>query len=178
MSPASRTSKGLTFDRVLALARELPGTEESTSYGTRSIKVKGVLLARLREDGETLALRTPMVVRDYLLQTAPKVFFLEDHYRPYPWVLVHLSAAKAAQIRELLEDAWRSKAPKRAVAAHDGAKPTRRRAIPVGAKSRTAPNARRRQTPDGAKRHTSQTPQGAHAKRGADGADLKGRESP
>jgi len=120
MTPASKASKGLTFDQVLEVARALPGVEESTSYGTRSIKVKGVLIARLREDGETLALRTAMVVRDYLLQTSPKVFFLEDHYRPYPWVLVRLSQAKAPQMRELLEDAWRSRAPKRLIAQHDG----------------------------------------------------------
>jgi hypothetical protein len=35
------------------------------------------------------------------------------------WVQVNLPAADPAEVRELLEDAWRRKAPKRVVAAYD-----------------------------------------------------------
>ena len=122
MAPARKKSKGLSWNDLVALAGDLPGIEQSTSYGTPAIKVKGVLLVRLREDRETIALRAPFVVRDHLMKSAPRVFFLEEHYRNYPWVLVRLSAARAPQIRELVEDAWRASAPKRLVAQFDGAK--------------------------------------------------------
>lgn len=116
MKRARKSPVGLAWSDVLALVADLPGVEVSTSYGTPAIKVKGVLLVRLREDGETIVVRSPFVVRDYLLRTAPRVFFLEEHYRNYPTVLVRLAAVGGPQLRELIEDAWRAAAPKRLVA--------------------------------------------------------------
>ena len=49
-----------TFDTVREIALSLPGVEEGTSYGTAAFRVRGKFLARLREDGETLALRIGM----------------------------------------------------------------------------------------------------------------------
>jgi hypothetical protein len=54
-----------------------------------------------------------------LLQLDPETFFLTDHYRAYPYVLVRLSRVKKGQLAELLERAWRQSAPKRLVAARD-----------------------------------------------------------
>ena len=110
MTPARKRARGVTWTDVVALAAGLPGTVVSTSYGTPAIKVKGATgaIARLREDGETMVLRAAFVVRDHLLQAEPDVFFLEEHYRNYPTVLVRLSAATEDQLRELLEDAWRA----------------------------------------------------------------------
>lgn len=106
------TPRRLTFNAVVKLACKLPGVVEGTSHGTRAIKVRGRLLGRLKEDGETMALHSSFVVRDHLIATEPDVFFLTDHYRDYPWVLVRLAAAKPAVIAQLLEDAWRAAAPK------------------------------------------------------------------
>lgn len=101
----------LTFKDVTALASTLPGVEVSTSYGTPSLKVRGKLFARLKEDGETLVLRAPEVVRTHLIQSDPDVVFVTDHYRDHPWVLVRLSAIRAAQLQPLLADAWRDVSP-------------------------------------------------------------------
>ena len=40
------------YTRYLDIIQKLPGTEESTSYGTPAIKVKGKLLSRLRTEAE------------------------------------------------------------------------------------------------------------------------------
>lgn len=48
----------VTYDIIRELARRFPGVEEGTSYGTGALKVKGKLLVRLKEDGETIVLRT------------------------------------------------------------------------------------------------------------------------
>lgn len=117
-----RPSEPVSFDTVRRLALALPGVEEGTSYGTAALKVRGTLLARLREDGETLVLRTTFVVRDHLMHTDPETFFITDHYRDWPLVLVRLPDARPEQVRELLEDAWRRAATKRAVAAYDAAR--------------------------------------------------------
>ncbi len=46
----------MTFDDVLAPVADLPGIEEATSYGTRAVKVRGKLVARLKVDDDTLAI--------------------------------------------------------------------------------------------------------------------------
>lgn len=115
----SRRSKPLTFADVVRLASPLPDVEESTSYGTPSLKVKGKIVARLWEDGTTLVLRLPFVVRDHLLATAPGAFFLTDHYTNYPYVLVRLAVVQPSELQPLLVEAWRQVAPKRMVAAYD-----------------------------------------------------------
>ncbi|MHB1311110.1 MAG: MmcQ/YjbR family DNA-binding protein [Gemmatimonadaceae bacterium] len=94
------------FAVVRALAAALPGVEESTSYATPALKVKGKLMARMKEDGETLVLRTSMEDRDLLIQKWPEVFFLTAHYRDHPWVLVHLDRISKSHLTEVLEDAW------------------------------------------------------------------------
>jgi hypothetical protein len=109
----------LTFDHVVQLAQRLPGVELSTSYGTPALKVNGKLVARLWEDETTLVLRATSVVRDHLIATSPEKFFLTDHYKDYPWVLVRLAVVTAQELQPLLEDAWRQVAPKRSIAALD-----------------------------------------------------------
>ena len=85
----------------------LPEVEKSTSYGTPALKVRKTLLARLKEDGETLVLRTTFADRERLLAAAPDVFYLTDHYVSQPWILVRLPMIEAPLLRELLLEAWR-----------------------------------------------------------------------
>ena len=57
-----------------------------------------------------------MLERDLLLESDSKAFLLTDHYRPYPFVLVRLQHVRLDVVEELLEQAWRSEAPKRLIA--------------------------------------------------------------
>jgi hypothetical protein len=105
----------VSFPEVSQLAKALPGVIESTSYGTPALKVDGKLLARLKEDGETLVLRMDFVNRDLLLRAEPDLFFLTDHYLNYPSILLRLKEVTRKRMAELLEDAWRLVAPRRLV---------------------------------------------------------------
>jgi hypothetical protein len=118
MPPRSPKPQPLTaiFETVRKAAMGLPEVEESTSYGTPALKVKGKLFVRLREDGELLVLRTDFDSRDAMLRAQPHIFCLTDHYVGYPAVLVRLSAVRHAQLRVLLADSWRFVAPKSLVA--------------------------------------------------------------
>jgi hypothetical protein len=107
---------GVSFDTVREWALALPGVEEGTSYGTPALRVRGKLFLRLWEDGETLVLRTDDYERDFLLESDPAVFFVTDHYRGYPIVLVRLAAARPDRLRALVVDSWRRHAPRRLVA--------------------------------------------------------------
>jgi len=104
------------FAAALKLAKRFPGIEIETSYGTPAIKVKGKFMARLRTEAEGwLAIRCDFVDREMLLQTAPHVFHLTDHYRNYPAILVDLAAIEKDALVDILESAWRMTASKKAL---------------------------------------------------------------
>lgn len=108
------------FARVVELARTLPGCEESRSYGTPSLKVKGRFMARLRTEAEGgLAIRCDLVERHMLMQADPDTFYLTDHYVDYPMVLVDLTRVRWDAMPQILEQAWRAVAPPRLVAEFD-----------------------------------------------------------
>jgi hypothetical protein len=50
--------------------------------------------------------------REILIQSAPDVFFITDHYRDYPWVLLRFVAVEPRSLPELIERAWRLVASK------------------------------------------------------------------
>jgi hypothetical protein len=109
----SPRTRGVTFDTARTLALALDGVEEGTSYGTPAFKRKGKLLARLREDGETLVVRADLDARDLLVASEPDTFFFTEHYAAHPWVLVRLPRVARGALAALLEEAWRSEAPKK-----------------------------------------------------------------
>jgi len=112
----------MSVDALRTFLLALPGVEEGPCYGTPGFRVKGKLLARLWEDGETLVLKVGgMDERDMLLETQPDLFFITDHYRNYPSVLVRLSAIEPAVLARRIEVSWRAVASKRLIAARDAA---------------------------------------------------------
>jgi hypothetical protein len=96
---------------VVALGLQLPGSEESTSYGRPALKVKGKLYARLREEGGAVTLRATFDERDALLAAAPDVFSVTDHYRDHEWVIVNLETAPLPVLEALLAESWRRVLP-------------------------------------------------------------------
>ena len=122
------------YQRFLKIALELPGVEESTGYGTPAVRVRGKFISRWRTEAEgALAIRCDFLDRQMLLQAEPEVFFVTDHYRDYPMVLVRLDKVRADALRDVFERAWRRAAPESLVeswqadrAAGSGKRRTRR----------------------------------------------------
>jgi hypothetical protein len=113
--------RGVTYERVCALARALPGVEEGTSYGTPGLKVRGKFLTRLREDGALVVKVGTILERDYLLAHDPRAYYITEHYREYPAVLVRLDQIREPVLMDLLTDSWRRVAPRRMVTEFDAA---------------------------------------------------------
>jgi len=105
-------SAGVTFEQVRTVALAFPGVEDSTSYRTPALKVRGKLLARLHQSMECLVLRADFLDRQIMMQSAPGTFFITDHYRNYPWVLVRFSAVQPRELPGLIERACRLVGPK------------------------------------------------------------------
>jgi hypothetical protein len=106
----------VTWDDVVSIAELLPGVEVGSAYGTPALHVRGRFLARVREDGETLAIRCDIDERPLLVEKHDELF-VTPHYEDSPMVLVALPVADVVLVRELVEDAWAELAPKRLVAA-------------------------------------------------------------
>ena len=106
-----RAARGVTFDTVRELALALPGVEPGTMYGSPAVKLRGNLLACMAvhksAEPNTLAVRIAFTDRDLLIADDPDVYYLKDHYVPYPCVLVRLSRIHRDALRDLLRTAWR-----------------------------------------------------------------------
>jgi hypothetical protein len=106
----------MTFDDVRKFALAWPEVEDGSSYGTPALKVRKKLLARLKEDGDSLVMPgVPRDEREMLVESQPKIFYFTDHYKDYPMVLIRLSKARRAIVEPLLRRHWRTLASKKAV---------------------------------------------------------------
>lgn len=106
-------SPGITWDTVLGLALEFPGAEEGTSYGTPACKVAGKLFVRLHQAGDSVVVRIEQGERAMRMRADPNAFYITEHYAPYPWMLVRLSAVRKDDLADLLEESWKLQASTR-----------------------------------------------------------------
>ena len=97
----------VTYDTVRRVARTLPNVEEGTSYGTPALKVNGKLFVRLHQDLDKIVVKMPFDRREELMAADPETYFITDHYRDYPWILVSLSKVHPDALPELLKAAYR-----------------------------------------------------------------------
>jgi hypothetical protein len=101
----------MTFRTVRAIGLKLPAVEESTMYGAPALKLGGRLIAciasnKAAEPG-TLVVRSDFEQRDMLIEEEPDTYYLKDHYKTFPVVLVRLSRVNADAMRDLLTAAHR-----------------------------------------------------------------------
>jgi hypothetical protein len=116
--------------RECALA--LPDTAESGHYGKLAWRVRERLfvwerplrrpdleaLGDAAPTGAILAARIPdLDARERLLAAAPEIYFTIPHFSGYSAVLARLPEIGREELRELITEAWISRAPKRLVAA-------------------------------------------------------------
>ena len=113
----------ITFDTVRKIASALPGVEESTSYGTPSLKITGQLLACMAinksAEPNTLGLAIDFDQRDALIAEAPGTYYTTHHYVNHPFVLIRLSQIKPDALRDLIHAGWKfvsAKKPRKAAA--------------------------------------------------------------
>lgn len=121
------TSTGKTpFHLAVEIATRFPGVELSTSYGTPALKVDGRVLARLRSEAEGwMVTRCDLLEREMLLQAAPHVFHVTEHYVNYPMVLIDLGEINRGALQDILEKAWRHSASKKRIQEHEDGLRTR-----------------------------------------------------
>ena len=116
------------WDDVRRLALALPETSEGTAHGNTAWRVRDKLfvwdrplrqkdldaLGESAPAGPVLGARVEhLVAKEALLADDPSVYFTTPHFDGYPAVLVNLDRIAAADLEELVVEAWLCRAPKR-----------------------------------------------------------------
>ena len=101
----------IDFHTVREIDLRLPGVEESMAWGSPALKVRGHWLAVIpthkSAEPNSLAVRVDFEQRTELLESAPEIYYLKDHYQNYPVVLVRLARIRRDALEGLLRMAWR-----------------------------------------------------------------------
>ena len=113
----------MRLDTARRFALSLPETTEEPHFDLSSFRVKGKIFATVPPGGKLLHVRCDPTERLALVAEAPEAFeeivwgkrIVDDYVR------VKLPVADREQVCELLEEAWRLRAPKRVLAAYDAA---------------------------------------------------------
>jgi len=98
------------LEAVRKIAFALPGVTEGICYGTPGFYVGKKLFARIREEGDILVIYTEE--RDAWMKKDSKAFFITDHYLNSSYMLVAMPCVKPADLKQLLQTAWRNRATK------------------------------------------------------------------
>ena len=110
----------IEWPEVVAIGTRFPEVEEGTCFGTPALRMRGRFMCRLRTDPDALVVRViDRADAEALLLGRPDVYFSTPHYDRHAYVLVRLDVVSREELGELLEDAWRLRAPKRLLAAYD-----------------------------------------------------------
>ena len=122
-----------TWDDVRRIALALPETSERPAYGSAAWRVRDKLfvwerplrkkeldeLGAAAPDGPILGARVEdLIAKEALLADEPDLYFTTAHFDGYPSVLVRLERIGAEDLRELIAEAWLSRAPKRLAQAY------------------------------------------------------------
>jgi hypothetical protein len=98
------------IDLVRTLVMKLPNVEEGVLHGAPSWKVGGKLLTcpAIHKSAEpnSLLVKIDPAERAWLIANDPDKYYLTDHYRKNPVVLVRLSKVDRKSLQALLKRAW------------------------------------------------------------------------
>ena len=107
-------------EQVRVIARSLPETTEAPHGGRQAFRTRNRVYVVIENDEDGLVLYVSADERQALTAQDPATFREITDRRGAiveEWVVVSLATADADQLRELLEDAWRRLATRRAIKA-------------------------------------------------------------
>jgi hypothetical protein len=104
---------------VRAILATLPGAEEVPKWGSPHFVVGAKLFGGLDAERGVVSLKASREAQAALLASEPETFGVAPYVGRYGWVTVQLASVDGEELRELMIEAWRRTAPKRAVARFD-----------------------------------------------------------
>ena len=108
------------------IALSFPGANEKPSYGKPSYFIEKKFFTRLRDEDDSIVWIIGSIdERDHLIEMDPRTYFITEHYRDYPAVLVRTSRISETMLKKMLERRWRAIAPKKLLRVIDEAAATK-----------------------------------------------------
>ncbi len=93
----------LTKAEARKVMLSLPGTDERPWFNQPSIFIHDRFLAKTHKTEDAVVLQVgSMEMRDMMLEAEPKLFYITDHYRKFPFVLARLSALTRIVLKDML----------------------------------------------------------------------------
>jgi hypothetical protein len=113
----------VTYSRLREWALALPGTREVfvETWGHGTVRVGDRMFLSGDTDQPTATVKASVEDQAELIAAAPRTYAVAPYVGRYGWVQVTLAEADPAELRTVVEEAWRRTAPKRVVAAYDSA---------------------------------------------------------
>ena len=98
------------FEMVRDMALKLPDVKATESPRGLGLKVRGKLMActatHKSAEPNTLMVRVSVAEREKRIAEDPEVYYLTDHYRDYPALLVRLTKINRKSLENLLGCSW------------------------------------------------------------------------
>jgi hypothetical protein len=104
----------VTKAQLRKIALSFPEANEKPSYGRPAYFVAKKFFTRHRAEDDSLVWIVGSIdERDHLLEIDPRTYFITDHYKDYPSVLVRMARIDTAMLQKMLDRRWRAIAPKK-----------------------------------------------------------------
>ena len=85
------------------IALGITGSEKVLWFKKPAVFVHGQFLTKVHDKEEAMTLRvSSMEMRDMMLEAEPKLFYITDHYRNFPFILARLTALTPKILQDLL----------------------------------------------------------------------------
>jgi hypothetical protein len=79
------------------------GTSEAPYFGKPSVFHGESFVGRVHDKEDAVALRVGTIeMRDVMLEAEPKLFYITDHYKPWPMLLARLAGLNTKMLKELV----------------------------------------------------------------------------
>ena len=105
------------------LALSLPDVIEKETWGHPTFRVRNKMFASMAADATSGTVKSTMDEQQALTQSEPDTFFVPAYVGVHGWIGIRLDSVDPEELDELVTEAWRMTATKRAVRAFDEAHP-------------------------------------------------------
>src|SRR5690242_5152581 len=93
----------LTREQAWKIILAVPGAENRLWFRQPSGFLHDRFLAKVHHKEKAVTLQVAsMEMRDMMLEAEPELFYITDHYRNFPFVLIRLSALTKTVLKEIL----------------------------------------------------------------------------
>jgi hypothetical protein len=114
----------VTYADVREWVLALPGTREVyvERWDEHTLRCGDKMIVGGGSSSGSISVKATVEEQAELVAGAPETYSVAAYVGRYGWVRVELKKARAAELRRVVEDAWRRTAPKKVVRAYDAAR--------------------------------------------------------